>query len=157
LKFNATFAKRFSEYVGSKTPTGCTEWNGYLDKRGYARIRTEGSHKKSPALAHRAIFTFVNGEIPEGKVVMHTCDNPKCVNLEHLVLGTSRDNTSDMIAKGRHGWREKTPWQKLSAADARLVKRLRAMEMTQERIAGIMGVSRPLISLLLGGKLQYAI
>ena len=62
-----------------------------------------------------------------------------------------------MIAKGRHGWRVKTPWQKLSTSDARLVKRLRAMEMTQQRIADLVGVSRPLISLLLGAKLQYAL
>jgi hypothetical protein len=90
-------------------------------------------------------------------VVMHRCDNPSCINLAHLVLGTQLDNVNDMISKERHAWRDKTPWQKLSKEDARMVKRLRAKEYSQQQVANIMGVSRPLISMLLGGKLQYAV
>ncbi len=51
--------------------------------------------------AHRAAWIEANGPIPEGMNVLHHCDNPPCVNVEHLFLGTAADNTQDMIAKGR--------------------------------------------------------
>lgn len=156
LEFNKTFLDRFSAKVGHETAAGCTEWTGYADKHGYARVRVSSQRGANQELTHRAIYAYVHGPIPEGMVVMHRCDNPKCVNIKHLMLGTSDDNVQDMIAKGRHAWKVKTPWQKLSAEDAKLVRRLRAMEMTQQRIADLVGVSRPLISMLLGGKLVYA-
>jgi hypothetical protein len=52
-------------------------------------------------LAHRAMYEFKTGPIPVGKVVMHTCDVPLCVNPAHLRLGTQADNLIDMRAKGR--------------------------------------------------------
>lgn len=133
-------------------------WAGYVDANGYGRIST-GVTTRAPRtqLVHRAVYAFAHGPIPDGMVIMHSCDNPRCINLSHLSLGTQKDNTDDMIAKGRHAWRERTPWQKLSVADAKMVRRLRAMEMSQQRIADLMDVSRPLISMLLGGKLQYAV
>jgi hypothetical protein len=154
LQFNRTFASRFAAKVGPSLPNGCTEWQGARLPRGYGQVATAGVGTQE--LAHRAIFAFERGPIPTGAVVMHECDNPRCVNSAHLRLGTHADNTQDMVAKRRHSWRNGQPWQKLSARDARTVRRLRAMEMPQQRIANLMGVSRPLISLLLAGHLAYA-
>ena len=54
---------------------------------------------------HRVAWEAHNAEpIPEGMIVRHTCDNPACINPEHLVLGTHKDNTADMINRGRAGW-----------------------------------------------------
>lgn len=55
----------------------------------------------------RLIWELVHGKkIPKGMVIMHTCDKPKCINPEHLALGTPGDNSRDMVAKKRNGG----PW-----------------------------------------------
>jgi hypothetical protein len=88
-----------------KKPSGCWEWQGTMKKNGYGifQDRTrEGSGKQLQA--HRFSFEIFHGEIPPGLLVCHHCDNPKCVNPEHLFLGTHKDNTQDMIRKGRQNW-----------------------------------------------------
>lgn len=145
-------ADRFHAKVGPKLPNGCMEWQAHRLPNGYGMIR-RGSLKAGKVLAHRLAYELVHGAIPQGMIVMHTCDNPSCVNHEHLRLGFHKDNTADMVAKGRHGWRDGMPWQKLSVADIDAIRRLRAEGRTQQAIADHFGVSRPLISMHLNGKL----
>lgn len=57
--------------------------------------------------AHRASYLLFIGKIPKGKLVLHLCDNKKCVNPDHLTIGTAQDNTNDMISKGRACWQIK--------------------------------------------------
>lgn len=81
----------------------CLEWNGALHRNGYAKIGKTKMFKTQ--LLHREIYLYLHpDEAPE--VVMHTCDNPKCINPNHLKGGTQQDNVDDMMAKGRH-WRQK--------------------------------------------------
>ena len=75
----------------------CWPWIGSL-VNGYGSFRYDGKVKK----AHRLVYEMHNGPIPKGMVVMHKCDNPACVNLAHLRLGTPRDNNIDRDNKGRH-------------------------------------------------------
>ncbi len=70
---------------------------GYREKHGYRMFKVLGRRIR----AHRLAFLATKGSIPEGMVVRHTCDNPECINPEHLILGTRRDNTHDMLARGR--------------------------------------------------------
>lgn len=81
-------------------PTGCIHFTGALRRDGYGEIVADGPRKLM--LTHRAAWTVANGPIPEGLFVLHHCDNRRCVNVEHLFLGTGLDNMRDMAAKGRH-------------------------------------------------------
>ncbi|UCS82790.1 homing endonuclease [Yersinia phage vB_YenP_Rambo] len=85
------------KYKVNKT-TGCWEFTGCKTKSGYGRIRVKGVHW----MAHRyALSEHLGRPIAEGMVVMHLCDNPSCVNPEHLKEGTQKDNMEDCISKGR--------------------------------------------------------
>jgi len=94
--------KRFWDKV-EKTD-GCWLWTASKSEDGYGYFRFDGGMRK----AHRMSWLFTNGEIPEGMFVCHSCDNPSCVNPEHLWLGTNQDNQDDMNEKGRHGFTKRT-------------------------------------------------
>ena len=87
--------KRFWDKV-LKT-SGCWFWMAGKFKQGYGSFYFKGHHVK----AHRIAWELTYGAISEGKKVCHHCDNPFCVNPEHLFMGTQRDNIRDMMAKGR--------------------------------------------------------
>ena len=81
-----------------KLDNGCWEWKNYRDKDGYGQFFID----KRPSIpAHRASWILFIGKIPKGICVLHKCDNPPCVNLEHLFLGTKRDNAEDRKLKDR--------------------------------------------------------
>lgn len=68
-----------------------------FSKKGYHRLRIDGKY----ILIHRYLWSIQNGPIPKGKIIMHTCDNRSCLNLDHLKLGTIKDNNQDRDIKGR--------------------------------------------------------
>ena len=77
----------------------CWVWTGACAP--YGRIR-EGARGSPFLVTHRLAWELSNGPVPDGLMVLHTCDNPPCVNPDHLWLGTAKDNKADEIAKGRH-------------------------------------------------------
>ena len=79
-----------------KTNT-CWLWIGSRCKGGYGHFQV----RKKPYIAHRLSYTLFKGPIPEGHEVCHKCDNPSCVNPEHLFTGTHSDNIQDSDRKGR--------------------------------------------------------
>lgn len=79
---------------------GCWLWTGARAPNGYGRFQIGG--KGGPYLgAHRFSYELAHGPIPKGMVVMHSCDTPSCVNPAHLSARTPKDNSRDMISKGR--------------------------------------------------------
>lgn len=83
----------------TKTEGDCIVYTaGQVTRSGHRHISYRGFARG----VHRVAFELANGPIPEGLVVMHRCDNPPCVKLEHLTLGTVADNNLDRDRKGRH-------------------------------------------------------
>lgn len=125
----------------TKTDT-CWIWNGSSSKQGYGRFQIDG--KGGPhLLAHRFSYTMHNGDIPDGMVVMHKCDNPSCVNPDHLGIGTYKDNMADMRAKGRDrptGVKgEENPRSKLTEEIVRFIRA--NPQMGHKEIADMHGLS----------------
>ena len=115
---------------------------------GYRRVRWGDGIK---GMAHRLAWQFINGPIPDGLSVLHRCDNPPCVNPEHLFLGTNVDNMTDMVAKGRARGKtqngEANDYAKLTeqqVRDIRLRWRYRVVPMSA--LAREYGVSQSAIS-----------
>ncbi len=81
-----------------KTKT-CWLWTGTKNEQGYGLVK--GSLRVTPRRAHRYLWAWVNGPIPEGVVIRHRCDTPACVRPDHLEAGTPRENTHDMLQRGR--------------------------------------------------------
>lgn len=75
----------------------CWEWTAGRNEHGYGRLYYKGKM----TLAHRVSWELHNGSVPDGKFVLHHCDNPPCVNPAHLWIGDHTDNARDMAAKGR--------------------------------------------------------
>lgn len=143
--------KRFNSKV-IKTESGCWEWKASHFWTGYARLQALGENKAS-----RVSYRLFVGNIDEGLLVLHACDNKGCVNPKHLFLGTYQDNMDDMYAKnrgptgsknGRHTKPEKTARGERQHS-AKLTnkkvleirRRYKEEEVTKRRLAKEYGVS----------------
>jgi hypothetical protein len=79
-----------------KRPSGCWEWTGTIEKRGYGVLQIE----KKQWRAHRYSYIRTYGHVPDDVLICHKCNNKLCVNPEHLYKGTHRDNMDDVITAG---------------------------------------------------------
>jgi hypothetical protein len=144
---SATCIARFhSKYT--KT-VGCWFWQAGTYPRGYGMIaigrRDDGRQINS--YAHRVAYVLAKGPIPPGMVVLHRCDQPRCVNPDHLRLGTQGDNNRDTAQKRRCP--KERPWlQKLSDGDVRAIQISFA---SGDALAACYRVSKTTISLIRRG------
>ena len=119
----------------------CWLWTGKTDKDGYGIFYKDGGDFR----AHRAAYEIGHGVAPGDMCVCHRCDNPRCVNPEHMFLGTSETNTADRNAKGRQA---RGVRQHLAKLDDRAVVAIRASAARQVDLAAHYGVSQAAISFI---------
>jgi hypothetical protein len=124
--------------------SGCWLWLGQVNTRGYGKLYVGSRRDKTRrcAVAHRAAYEAAHGPIPKGLVIRHRCDVPLCVNPDHLVSGTRRDNMADMVRRGR-SLRGRRMQRKLSDVDVRAI---RETDGLQRDIARQYGVSQSAVS-----------
>lgn len=124
---------RFWQKVDRRGPDECWPWLAACREGGYGHIKVKGKMQS----AHRVSWHIHNGLIPDGLCVLHHCDNPACVNPDHLFLGTVADNNRDRASKGRcyHGPRN---WFRTFSEDQ--IRDIRSSPLSQEKLAEGYGV-----------------
>lgn len=136
------FARFWANVAVSADPAACWNWIGdvFADRGGYGRFHVGGEALR----ANRVAYTMAGGLIPPGDVVRHVCDNPRCCNPAHLVVGTFADNARDRSERGRGADRRgvKHPLAALSEPEVIEIRRLAAMGRTHASIAADYEVSR---------------
>jgi hypothetical protein len=144
MRHPTTIAERAAQLAADATPiadTGCLVCNCRWDAGGYGSLEIAGKHVK----AHRVVWEDKHGPIPDGLSVLHACDVPSCINLDHLHLGTTTDNMREKVLRKRAKC-----WgvaQKLTVSAVREIRALYAAGgITQRELARTYGVWQTNIS-----------
>lgn len=114
---------RFWEKVDKNGPGGCWVWLASKNEHGYGKFGVTPSSSKR---AHRVAWTLAGNSLSDDEKLLHSCDNPACVNPAHLRPGTQAENLADMRARGRGIRGETHPNSKLTAEKAQVIRFLRA-------------------------------
>lgn len=120
MNYTETDWKRIEDKFERTTEGGCWIWIAGLGQPGYGVIWLDGTYRA----AHRVIYEILVGPIPEGKSLLHHCDNRCCVNPTHLYIGTAKDNTRDTKVRGRMAVGTALPQSKLTEDDVREIRKL---------------------------------
>lgn len=136
--------QRFLDKVHPEPNSGCWLWTGSAHSFGYGFFHMEGKTQR----AHRVSFQLHCGPIESGMCVLHECDNPYCVNPDHLRLGTQADNVHDCVKKGRASYPLSGPAPrclKLTAEKVREIRQKRNDGATTKQLAVAYNVDRSMI------------
>lgn len=149
--------ERFWAKVDKRTDEECWNWMGFKTKAGYGQLTV----CQQLLYAHRFSWELKNGKVPEGRYLCHKCDNPSCVNPEHLYAGTQKDNMKDMSIRKRFSHPETTLAHGARNGNAKLteeeVRKIRneyvPYKVTQRRLAEKFNISEATVKKIIAGKL----
>lgn len=119
-----------SDTMWTVTQSECWEWNGNRNSYNYGRV----FHNRRASMAHRVSYEQFVGPIPEGYEVRHRCDNPPCVNPEHLLTGTHAENMQDKVRRNRQTSGERHGRAKLTRTDVDDIRWVRGLGATNKDI-----------------------
>lgn len=138
---HGSIVERFWLKVEKRDTDECWSWCGGKSERGYGQL-SDGRHRS--IRSHRISYEIHKGAIPDRMLVLHSCDNPSCVNPAHLSLGTQLDNMADKCAKGRlvAPIGERNGQAKITTEQARQIKL--SMERS-ENLATMFGISAKMV------------
>lgn len=140
-------ARKLAHYSANQPDErGCILWTGYVHSSGYGALQWHGESHKASHLA----WVAVHGPVPNGMCVCHKCDVPRCVNINHLFLGTVAENMADKVAKGRHA--KGARHMKAKLTDEQILA-IREDNRRQHVIANEYGITQPLVSLIKARKI----
>jgi hypothetical protein len=140
--------KRFWKFVDKRSTDECWEWTGRKSYKGYGRMKIACKHIQ----AHRFSYELFIGKIPKGICVCHTCDNPPCVNPNHLFLGTNLDNVHDRDRKGRKALGENNGKSKLKLEEVINIKAYLLLGYSVASIARMFGFPHSTINAIKLGR-----
>ena len=142
-----TLEERFFSKV-NKIENGCWEWTAYIHKSGCGRLKINNTTVDSYRFSYELHFGIIENDL----CVCHSCDNRKCVNPEHLFLGTRKENNQDRTYKGRSCKGSKRKNAKLTEENIIEIKDLLSKGFQQKEIAEKYNISKPIISDIKTGK-----
>lgn len=145
-KYNYAVGDKF--WVNVIKTDSCWLWNGVKDDSGYGLLCIDSNRSR----AHRYSYTIHNGLIPKGLLVRHSCDNPSCVNPDHLSLGTHKDNKMDSILKLRHAHHESNGRAVITTEIALKVKDMITNGSSPLKISEKLGISKYIVIDIKRGK-----
>lgn len=134
---------RFWTKVRFESEFQCWEWQGKTDEKGYGRFDEN-------IKAHRFSYELFNGPVPDGKMVLHSCDNPPCVNPKHLRPGTHQENMQD--AHDRKRFKSPYAYRARVTADQADYIRRNPEGLTLKAIAAKFGIAKSTASYIRSGK-----
>jgi hypothetical protein len=134
--------RKFLDRISLGARDECWPWRGGRSDRGYGYMNQGGRGSKMRPATHWALLYFRGEDVPKGQVVCHTCDNPACINPDHVFVGTVSENAIDMVKKGR------APRAKLRPAEVVGIREAKARGMSNSRVARLYAVDRSTVSVV---------